>query len=139
MKRFSLERSSAKDLLGKRIELRQVLALFARGQVERPSQIVTCLRKLPMEGLLFMMAKTTRDETRKAISEYITALRTVTPLLSGADLIQMGYSPGPVFTSILRSLRDAKLDGIISTEKEARELVARLFPWPVSDEASPGR
>ncbi len=139
MKRFSLVQSNAKALLDKRIELRQVLALFARGQVDRPSQIVACLRKLPMEGLLYMMAKTTREDTRKAISEYITALRTVTPLLSGADLIEMGYRPGPVFTSILAALRDAQLDGIISTEKEARELVARLFPWPVSDEASQGR
>jgi tRNA nucleotidyltransferase (CCA-adding enzyme) len=136
MKRFSLVESQSKDLLSERIELRQVLALFARGLVERPSQIVACLRKLPLEGLLFMMAKTHREETRMAVSEYITALRNIKPLLRGTDLMAMGYRPGPVFTSILTALRDARLDGKIATQSEARELIGKLFPLPMGGEVS---
>jgi tRNA nucleotidyltransferase (CCA-adding enzyme) len=134
MKRFSLAQPQAQDLLNKRIELRQILALFARGLVERPSQIVSSLRRLPMECMLFMMAKTSREETRKAVSEYITTLRSIKPLLRGTDLIAMGYQPGPIFTSILSALRDARLDGRISTRQEARELVGKLFPLAGSGE-----
>jgi len=136
MKRFSLVESHAKNLLSERIELRQVLALFARGMVERPSQIVTCLRKLRMEGLLFVMAKTHREETRMAVSEYITTLRNIKPLLKGTDLIAMGHRPGPIFTSILAALRDAGLDGRINTRGEARDLVGKLFPLPTGGGAS---
>ena len=104
--------------------------------MKRPSQIVTCLRKLPLEGLLFMMAKSHREETRMAVSEYITTLRNIEPILRGSDLIAMGYQPGPLFTSILAALRDAGLDGRITTRGEARDLIAKLFPLPSGGEAS---
>ena len=137
MKRFSLVESHAKDLLSERIEVRQALALFARGLVERPSQIVTCLRKLPMEGLLFVMAKTHREETRMAVSEYITTLRNIKPLLRGTDLIAMGYRPGPHFHFHFGSLTATpRLDGRITTRGEARDLIAKLFPLPSGGEAS---
>jgi poly(A) polymerase len=49
------------------------------------------------------------------------------PLMSGRDLIAMGFEPGPVFTEILRAVEDAQLDGGISTPEEARKLV--LARW----------
>jgi poly(A) polymerase len=45
------------------------------------------------------------------------------PLLSGEDLIRLGYVPGPVFTKILKSVEDALLDNRIRTPKEAEEFV----------------
>lgn len=44
-------------------------------------------------------------------------------LLNGDDLIAMGFSPGPLFSEILRTVEDAQLDGEISTSDEARRLV----------------
>jgi len=44
-------------------------------------------------------------------------------LLNGDDLIAMGFSPGPLFSEILRTVEDAQLDGKISTSDEARRLV----------------
>ncbi|MCX5846873.1 MAG: HD domain-containing protein [Deltaproteobacteria bacterium] len=44
-------------------------------------------------------------------------------LLSGDDLITMGFPPGPLFSEILRIVEDAQLDGEISTSDEARRLV----------------
>ena len=45
------------------------------------------------------------------------------PLLSGEDLIRLGYVPGPIFTKILKSVEDALLDNRIRTPKEAEEFV----------------
>jgi len=46
-------------------------------------------------------------------------------LLTGRDLIGMGFSPGPVFKEILRAVEDAQLDGRIIDTDGARDLVYR--------------
>ena len=48
-------------------------------------------------------------------------------LLTGQDLIAMGFSPGPLFAEILRAVEDAQLDGEISSAEEARRFV--LARW----------
>ena len=48
------------------------------------------------------------------------------PLISGHDLIAMGYRPGPLFAEVLAKVRDAQLDGEVSTSEDARELAHRL-------------
>lgn len=45
-------------------------------------------------------------------------------LLTGKDLIAMGYEPGPLFSEILRAVEDAQLEGRVASEEEARALVA---------------
>ena len=41
-------------------------------------------------------------------------------LLTGEDLIGMGYAPGPLFREILRAVEDAQLGGEIADAAEAR-------------------
>lgn len=48
-------------------------------------------------------------------------------LLTGDDLLAMGFPPGPEFSQILRAIEDAQLEGQIKTSKEAKEYVARNF------------
>ena len=49
------------------------------------------------------------------------------PLLSGYDLIAMGYQPGPVFQKMLREIEDAHLEGNLHTTAEARAWVLAHF------------
>ena len=51
-------------------------------------------------------------------------------LLTGDDLKQMGYAPGPLFTEILRSLEDAQLEGRVQSTEDAVEYVRRRFSQP---------
>lgn len=136
MNRFSLPLSQIAALIKEREDMRHALAVYAKGRVVKPSDHVTVLRRFSNEALLFMMAKTSREETRKAISEYITTLRNVKPLLTGRALIAMGYEPGPIFTSILQELRNARLDGKVATEEEEIALVKRRFPLTVQGPVS---
>jgi poly(A) polymerase len=48
------------------------------------------------------------------------------PLITGDDLKALGIEPGPQYKEILERVRDAQLDGVISTREEALELVLRL-------------
>lgn len=136
VQRFSIVRAKRKNLSRQRREVGRVLALFAKSKVNRRSEIVETLQNLSMEALLFTMAKTVREETRKAVSEYITKLRHVRPLLNGDDLKEMGYSPGPVFGNVLTVLKNARLDGTVTSAHDEREMVRKLFPLD-SEEGSP--
>ena len=50
------------------------------------------------------------------------------PLLTGRDLIEAGYEPGPRFKEILSAIEDAQLEGRVASHTDAMELVAREFP-----------
>jgi poly(A) polymerase len=49
-------------------------------------------------------------------------------LISGADLIALGYRPGPRFKEILSAVEDAQLEGRLQSSEEALELVQKEFP-----------
>jgi len=48
-------------------------------------------------------------------------------VLTGTDLSEMGYIPGPLFSEILRAVEDAQLEGQIATKEEAQEFVRKKF------------
>jgi len=56
-------------------------------------------------------------------------------LVSGYDLIEMGYTPGPEFKKILDAVEDAQLEGELDTAEQAIEFVHQRFPMTGSDEA----
>ncbi|HUT37245.1 MAG TPA: CCA tRNA nucleotidyltransferase [Planctomycetota bacterium] len=49
-------------------------------------------------------------------------------LVTGHDLIALGYVPGPLFAAILTRVEDAQLEGEIATKEDALTLVQRQFP-----------
>ncbi len=48
-------------------------------------------------------------------------------LVSGKDLIELGFKPGPEFTSILRAVEDGVLEGTLQTREQALAFVASQF------------
>jgi len=67
--------------------------------------------------------------------EFVTRFLAVTPpeqvrperLLTGDDLREMGFRPGPLFSQILQALEDGQLEGQIRTREEAEEYVLSKF------------
>jgi tRNA nucleotidyltransferase/poly(A) polymerase len=51
-------------------------------------------------------------------------------LLTGRDLIEAGYTPGPDFTRMLEMAEDAQLEGKIHSKEDALELVKSAFGRP---------
>jgi len=68
------------------------------------------------------------DFVRRFIAE--TPPEQVRPqrLVTGEDLKQMGYRPGPLFKEILGAVEEAQLDGALSDRERALEFVRRRFP-----------
>jgi poly(A) polymerase len=50
-----------------------------------------------------------------------------TPLITGRDLIEAGYKPGPRFKEILTAIEDAQLEGRLTSREAAMEYVRREF------------
>src|ERR1700686_5250240 len=48
-------------------------------------------------------------------------------LLTGDDLQEMGYKPGPMFSEILRAVEDAQLEGQLVSLNDAAEFVRKRF------------
>ena len=48
-------------------------------------------------------------------------------LLTGDDLVRLGYRPGPTFKAILEALEEAQLNGTLQTREEALRLVQAKF------------
>ena len=48
------------------------------------------------------------------------------PLITGDDLVRQGLQPGPHFKAMLDAVREAQLEGTITTAEEAIALVFRL-------------
>jgi poly(A) polymerase len=55
-----------------------------------------------------------------------------TPLITGDDLIALGYRPGPEFRSMLNLVEDAQLEGAVHTPEEALAMITDSFPKPSS-------
>ena len=49
------------------------------------------------------------------------------PLVTGADLIEMGFVPGPVFKDILTRVEDEQLDGRLTDRAQALDFVRREY------------
>lgn len=66
--------------------------------------------------------------------EYVMERRRMMPveemkppmLITGDDLIAIGYKPGPIFKKVLEAVREAQLDGDIATREEALGLAREI-------------
>jgi poly(A) polymerase len=52
------------------------------------------------------------------------------PLITGRDLIQQGWKPGPAFRVVLQAVEDAQLEGALLTREDAISFIETNFPKP---------
>jgi tRNA nucleotidyltransferase (CCA-adding enzyme) len=121
----------------------QMITLARNGYtlIERPlldnpdaptaADIYHVFHDLPLEAILYWMAKTKQDVVKKAASTYLAKLRDLTPTVTGKDLVRMGLPPGPIFQRILKEILDARLNGQISAPEHeyalAQEKIAAVL------------
>ena len=127
--RLSVSEHYREKLIDMRVHGEQMLEVMerkvARKEAVRRSDIYFRLRGLSPEVLLYIMAKTRRDEVRKFVSLYVTQLRGITCSVTGADLKSMGLAPGPRYREVLDTVLSARLNGEVSTREEELRLVRR--------------
>ena len=114
---------------GKEAADQALLTLFRLQEASR-SDIYRLLSPLDTEFLLYMMAKSRQESSRRAISLYFTHLKYLKPELRGRDLVAMGYPPGPLIKEMLSMLHEARLNEEVKTRAEEEELIRRAFGRP---------
>jgi poly(A) polymerase len=86
------------------LELHRIDCLSSHGQLDAYEYAQQQLRSMPIE-----------------------AIRPV-PLITGRDLIEAGYKPGPRFKEILAAVEDAQLEARLTSRAAAMEYVRLEFP-----------
>ncbi len=127
LQRLNLTTKDTRDFLNMRELIGEALGKLMHFHPGRSKLSTLCfqLEKLPVEGVLFLMARSKKEEIRRSISQYLARLRFQTLEIDGNDLIRMGITPGPIFSEILHIVRAAAIDGEIETREEQLELARK--------------
>ncbi len=96
------------------------------GPKDSPSRIVAALQGLDPHALR-VTALLSQDEASSGLAlRYLNEWRHVKPRLNGRDLARLGVAQGPRVGLLLERLRDARIEGEISTREEEEAFVRRL-------------
>jgi tRNA nucleotidyltransferase (CCA-adding enzyme) len=122
--RLKVMRDDAEDL---RLlySLKQALPRLSR--VRRPSAVYRLLQPYPARVLAAVWVATDHKRLQKHLLHYQAEWRLVETELTGDDLKAMGLRPSPLFGQLLEALRDARLDGKVSTREEEEALLKKLL------------
>ena len=104
MKQSSLKKFLRLPAFDEHLELHRIDCLSSHGQLDSYEYSREQLRSLPPEAI------------RPA------------PLITGRDLIEAGYEPGPRFKEVLSAVEDAQLEDRLTSREAAMEFVRREFP-----------
>ncbi len=114
---------------GMRDMLLAASALFAEVDSlagKKPSQCVAILDEIPLKAIQAVSLGLPAGPARQKLRDYLETWRHVRPKTTGHTLLKRGIPTGPVYQSILRRLRDARLDGEVKTINEEMDLLGKL-------------
>ncbi len=94
---------------------------------QKPSVVTSRLSDVHPLGLYALYCAIEEKAQKDVISRYIQVWRNISPTISGHDLRNRGIPPGPVYRNILESLREAWLDGDITTVEQESEMLEQLI------------
>lgn len=113
-------------LLEKRYKAEKQLYLIENTSNYTKQDLYWALIHFNTEYILYMMALAKDETIRKAISNFYTHQRTIRPYIKGRDLLKIGVQPGPVYSTILNQVLNAKLDGELKTKKQELKFARAL-------------
>ena len=109
-------------------EAGQVMFRLCSSRVISRKIVYDLLSTLPNEVILYIMAKSKSPEIKRYISLYFTQLKNVRPLITGQDLQNLGYQPGPIYRKILDDVLEQKFAGELKTKAAEMSYVLAHFP-----------
>lgn len=130
LKLTNAETETLLDAIALREEAAQPLAST---QDLTPSTIFRLLEGYSDAALGIFVLATDDARVRERIELYRQRLRYIAPEITGDDLKKMGLAPGPAYRTILSQLRNARLDGEVSTREEEEQLVTSSLARPLGE------
>lgn len=91
-----------------------------------PSEIVRELEEISEKAIVAVWFALEEGEARSKLEQFLSEWRWIRPSVDGNTLRQLGLPPGPVYSSILRRLRDGRLNGEIAAEEDEERMLKKL-------------
>ena len=132
--RFDLPPKTRKMLVRQKTEGERIAREMLRRPFMKASEIYWLLLDLDNVGLLYLMAIARKKYIKKAVSLFVASLRDTVPLISGHDLLKLGFTPGPQFRTMINHVLEAQLNGGIQTKEDAFALVKENYRSYLSKE-----
>jgi tRNA nucleotidyltransferase (CCA-adding enzyme) len=94
------------------------------------SQVYHSLRPYPIEAIVIVAIAEDSPILRQAIASYLQTLRYVRTEIDGDTLRSLGIAPGPLYSTLLQAVLDARLDGRVKNRAEEEQLLQILLADP---------
>ena len=92
-----------------------------------PSAVTARLWRVPTLAIYTVYLTVEDARSKNVLVEYVTKWQHVAARTTGHDLQERGLTPGPRYAQILTALRNAWLDGEVSSEEEEEALLEELL------------
>ena len=96
-------------------------------EASQPSAIYRLLKHYSEPAIFVLWVATDSELVRERLELYHQKLRFIEPEIDGEYLKAMGLKPGPLFGRILSALRDARLNGEVTSLEEEKAFVKELL------------
>lgn len=137
--RLGLIQRAKTDFLRMREALRQAQMHLPRWKKDDASMsgLYAILFRMPVEGVLLLMALYHDSDISKHLSHYLTRLHLEKPDITGEDLKVIGVPPGPLYTQILERVLAAKLDGVAVSREDQVAFAEKVFAASLEGQGEP--
>ena len=94
----------------------------------KPSEIYGIFSEMSSEAVVLLIAACYSERVIKYATLYFNQYYSMAKTrLTGDDLIKMGVEPGPIFDDVFKTLRDARVNGQVTSRDEEVVLVVSKF------------
>ncbi len=93
----------------------------------KKSEIYLFLKPMSLEAQIAAYAITKSINAKEALTTYIRDLQSLKPLISGKDLIALGFSPSQMFGKIINDCFEKQIEGEIKNKQEAVDYIKSKY------------
>lgn len=93
----------------------------------RNSELYSLLAPLHCEELMYLLLRSDSQLILDRVLDFNQRLRGIEVEITGKDMIELGFSPGPSFKEAITKVKEAKLNGIVKNRLEEIEYVKAYF------------
>jgi tRNA nucleotidyltransferase (CCA-adding enzyme) len=91
------------------------------------SDVYHALEGFDADALGVLWVATSNSQVRAHLAKYQSSLQCMEPAIDGYDLQAMGVKPGPIYRALLAAVRDARLNGEVTSRAGELAVVRRIL------------
>lgn len=110
-----------------RVEAELIIKWIKNEKDIKNSQIYKRLSQHRTETILYMLSITNDEKVKNIVVKYFLELKKISPIMTGKDLLKLGFKQGPLFGEVLNNILYHRLDDEIKTKKDEFDFAQRYL------------